>query len=36
MAPNKRLTNATFARILTRYDDRIRTIWDYRYVVVVP
>ena len=36
MAPNKRLTNATFGRILTRYDDRIRTIWDYRYVIVVP
>ncbi len=36
MAPNKRLSNATFARILTRYDDRIRTIWDYHYVIVAP
>jgi chitodextrinase len=36
MAPNKRLTNATFGRILTRYDDRIRTIWDGHYVIVAP
>jgi PKD repeat protein len=36
MAPNTRLSNATFARLLTRYDDRIRTVWDYRYVVIVP
>jgi PKD repeat protein len=36
MAPNKRLSNATFGRILTRYDDRIRTIWDYHYVIVAP
>jgi PKD repeat protein len=34
--PNTRFSNATFASILTRYDDRINTIWDYRYVVVVP
>jgi PKD repeat protein len=36
MAPNTKLSNATFARILTRYDDRITTVWDYRYVVIVP
>jgi PKD repeat protein len=36
MSPNTRLSNATFARILTRYHDKVRTIWDSRYVIVVP
>ena len=36
VAPNRQISNATFARLLTRYDDRIRTVWDYRYVVIVP
>jgi hypothetical protein len=36
LAPNTRLSIAAFANVLTRYHDKIRTVWDGHYVVVLP
>ncbi len=36
LAPNTRLSTASFRRVFTPYHDKIRTIWDGRFVIVVP